>query len=152
MNKIDSLTGVPQLPRLCSFSLDLYDIKEESIWTKALWGKGGGDSKCSKLKTHFLPRLCLCCFTSYTIILSIKHYLQYTACFFNHIFRGGQPSARGGLVPPDPPGISAHALEIHLLPCCLFIFVNQLMQMLTDTTLNFNNVLNFEMNINITNY
>ncbi len=42
-------------------------------------------------------------------------------------------------------------LAIHLLPC-LFIFVNQLMQMLTDTTLNFNNVLNFEMNINITNY
>ncbi len=28
--------------------------------------------------------------------------------FFNHIFREGQPSARGGLVPPDPPGISAH--------------------------------------------
>ncbi len=34
------------------------------------------------------------------------------------------------------------ALAIHLLTC-LFIFVNQLMQMLTDTTLNFNNVLNF---------
>ncbi len=150
MNKIDSLTGVPQLLRLCSFSLDLYDIKEESIWIKALWGKGGGGSKCAKLKTHF----CLVCVYAVlllTIILSIKHYLQYTACFFNHyitftfnhladafiqsdiqmrrtieairfiflwiwllliennhIFRGGQPSARGGLVPPDPPGISTH--------------------------------------------
>ncbi len=33
-----------------------------------------------------------------------KNDLQYTACFFNHIFRGDNPQLGGVLSPPTPPG------------------------------------------------
>ncbi len=52
--------------------------------------QGGGDSKCLYA---FLPRLR--CFTT-QIILSIKHYLQYTAWFFNHIFKGDKDNPQIG--------------------------------------------------------